>query len=68
MWLITGSPWQPGLLKVADLLGPKAKPLVAALRECLDKRLDKTSKDKATIQCREALEKGLATYEAKYGK
>ena len=68
VWLITGSPWQPGLLKVADHLGPKAKPLVAALRECLDKKLDKTSKNKATIQCREALEKGLKAYEAKHGK
>ena len=68
VWLITGSNWQPGLLKVADLLGKKAAPLVASLKECLDTKIDKDSQDKAHVECREKLRKGIADYEAKHGK
>lgn len=36
VWLITGSNWQPGILKVLDGLGPEGKPIVAELKSILD--------------------------------
>jgi len=65
-WLITGSQWQQGLIAVADRLGAKAGPLVVSLKECLDERIDKRSRDKAHVRCREMLQKGIREYEAKY--
>ena len=67
-WLITGSPWQLGLVKVAETLGPDAKPLIAALKKCLATKIDKTSKSKAHANCRAKLEKLIEEYEKKYGR
>jgi len=53
---------------VAEHLGRKGQPIVASPRECLEKKTDKASREKAQVQCREALEKGLQEYEAKFGK
>ena len=67
-WLITGSRWQPGLIKVADGLGSSAAPLMAELRKCLDSRIDKASKNRAVVECRDALRKALEAYDAKRGR
>jgi len=67
-WLMTGNGWQPGLTKVIDLLGKDAKPLVASLKNALETKIEKNSRNKAHTACREALEKALADYESKYGK
>ena len=66
-WLITGSPWQLGLAKVAEDLGKDAKPLIAAFKKCLA-RIDKDSTNKSHVACRESLRKAIADYEKKFGK
>ncbi len=68
VWLITGSKWQPGLITVADLLGTKAKPLVAGLKDCLEKKIDKTSTKREYVECRTKLQNGIQEYQQKYGK
>jgi len=67
-WLITGSPWQPGLVKIVDYLGKDAKPLVAGLKNALETKVEKNSRNKAHTACREALQKAVADYEKKYGQ
>jgi len=67
-WLITGSKWQLGLVKVAEDLGTDAKPFMAALKDCLENRIDKGSKDRAHVECRQKLQKLIEDYEKKHGK
>jgi len=67
-WLITGSPWQIGLIKVADGLGPDAGPLMARLKDCLENKIDKASRNTAHAECREKLQKAVDDYEKKHGK
>ncbi len=68
MWLITGNGWQTGLVKVAEDLGPDAKPLVAALKRCLAEKVDNAQNAKWAAECRAKLEAFIADYEKKYGK
>ncbi len=66
-WLITGSGWQHGLIKVAEMLGQDAGPLVAAFGKCLARvQWDESNKDHAA--CREAMQKAVADYRGKYGE
>jgi hypothetical protein len=67
-WLITGSNWQPGLVKVAAQLGRDARPLIAAFRKCLAEKIKKGSRDKAHVECGEKLEKAIREFESKYGR
>jgi hypothetical protein len=65
-WLITGSGWQHGLIKVAELLGEDAGPLVVAFKQCLARvQWDEANKDH--VACRDAMKKAIADYQAKYG-
>jgi hypothetical protein len=67
-WLITGSAWQPGLVKIAENLGKDAGPLVAGLKDCLETKTDKASKNKAHVACREKLRQAVEDYEKKHGR
>jgi hypothetical protein len=39
VWLIKGSNWQPGILKVLQTLGPEGRPIIEQLRK-IDQRYD----------------------------
>jgi len=68
VWLITGSPWQPGLIQVAQHLGAKAAPLIPGFRRCLDEKIAKDTKEKTHLECREKLQQGVRDFEAKHGR
>ena len=49
---------------MVEYLGPDAGPLMAALKDCLDKKIDKDSPNKAHVECRQALQKAVQKYES----
>jgi len=58
-WMITGNGWQPGIVKIAEDLGPEGLAIRKELRKCLDDRLtEPLSRDGR--RAREALEKAFA--------
>jgi hypothetical protein len=65
-WLIVGSPWQLGLIKVAELLGKDAGPLIATFKRCLT-RVEWDESNKDHVACREAMKKATTDYRSKYG-
>ena len=67
-WLVTGSNWQPGLIKVANDLGPAAGPLKDALKDCLEKRIGADPGNKAQVECRQKLQQAVTDWERQGGK
>lgn len=68
-WMITGSKWQSGLCEVSMMLGKDARPIVEALRQCLNRMNTAARKwGGQAEQCRKALEETLAEWEGKYGR
>jgi hypothetical protein len=65
-WLIVGSPWQLGLVKAAEVAGEDAGRLIAAFERCLA-RVEWDESDKDHVACRDAMQKAIADYRAKYG-
>ena len=71
VWLISGSPWQPGFLKVLEHVGPKGKSIcrqlkrIAANYDTFDKK--RTLKN-GRAELRQAIQQAVAAWEKKFGR
>ena len=68
-WLISGSKWQPGILKVLDGLGKDGKPIVAALKNVLGRygEFDAKKNGKVSAELKVQIEGAVKAWEAKFG-
>lgn len=66
-WLIVGSKWQPGLVKIAEELGPDARPLIEAFEKCLS-RVQWNERSKEHRECRQAMEQAVTAFRYQYGR
>ena len=69
VWLITGSKWQPGVLKVLDGLGLEAKPMVDELKEILERypAFDPKRIDKNGAELEKQIREAISAWEKKFG-
>jgi hypothetical protein len=70
VWLISGSPWQPGLLKVLEGLGKGGRPICAQLKAILETydRFDSTRITRDGKELPEKIREAIAAWERKYGQ
>lgn len=70
VWLITGSKWQPGILKVLEGLGPEAKPVVAQLKAILARYdgFDRRRIGGAGKEMEEQIGEAIRKWEGKHGQ
>ena len=66
VWLITGSPWQPGVVKVLDYLGARGRELLPALKKCLA-RAEREAKARGAAECRQKLLEAIKALEERGG-
>ncbi|MEM9415679.1 MAG: HEAT repeat domain-containing protein [Planctomycetota bacterium] len=66
-WLVTGSPWQPGLAQIAADLGEAGRPLIVALRSC-DARIVWSESNQRHREIREVIRSAIDGYEREHGR
>lgn len=69
VWLISGSKWQPGLLKVLEGLGEQGQPIVVELKKILERydRFDRKRIGNGAKDLREQIRSAVAAWEKNYG-
>lgn len=70
VWLITGSKWQPGVLKVLEGLGAEGQPIVASLQGILKKynSFDRKRIGGAGKDLEQQIDDAIRKWETKHGK
>ena len=70
VWLITGSKWQLGILKVLEGLGEKGRPVVVALKDVLGRygEFDAKRAGKNAVTLEEAMREAVEAWEVEFGK
>ena len=70
VWLISGSKWQPGILKVVEGLGKEARPVVAGLKKVLKGygKFDPRRSGKAGKDLEQQIADSVRRWEDQHGK
>ena len=69
IWLIKGSRWQPGILKLLNGLGPQGKPIVAALKDIVTRYGEFSPKriPRDGMDLQKRITEAIKEWEGKYG-